>query len=46
MPALIADQLASTGATINILVPIIGGALLLLGIAAIVIARLRRRRPE
>lgn len=35
-------ELASTGATLNILIPIIAAVLLLAGVAAIVIPRLRR----
>ena len=37
-------ELAATGATVNILIPIIGGVLLLGGIAAIVITQVRRRQ--
>ena len=40
----ITAALPPTGATINILIPVIGGALLLLGVGAIIFTQLRRRR--
>lgn len=44
MPTTLAIELAQTGQSINVLIPIIGGVLLLGGIVAIVVAQLRRRR--
>lgn len=40
----LALELAQTGSGINPLIPIIGGVLLLGGIAAIVVAQVRRRK--
>ena len=37
------QSLAATGSTVNILIPIIGGVLLLGGIAAVIVAAIRRR---
>lgn len=44
MPSTLAIVLAETGQTINVLVPILGGILLLAGIGAFVFAQVRRRR--